>query len=74
MGGRKRNKKRVNITRGTENPDKVQLRMTNAIVELEMAKSFGIYQRSITNDILDETFKKLIDFIHSFYIGVDLRV
>jgi guanylate kinase len=60
-------------TRGTDSEDVKKLRMTNAIVELEMAKNFGIYNRFITNIEIDQTYSDIIEYINQNYFGLNLK-
>ena len=47
--------------------------MTNAVVELEMAKTFGIYNRFITNVDIDQTYNEVVEFINQNYLGLNLQ-
>lgn len=63
----------ITVNRGTEKEEVINLRMTNAVVELEMSKNFGIYDKFLVNDTLEETFTKLIEYVNEKY-GLNLKV
>jgi len=60
-------------TRATDSEKVKELRMTNAIVEIEIAKTFGIYNRFITNIEVDQTYNDVIEFINQNYLGLNLK-
>jgi len=61
------------LFRGTDSEEVKKLRMTNAIVELEMAKNFGIYNRFVTNIEIDQTYNEVIEYINQNYLGLNLK-
>lgn len=63
---------RSNKLRGTDQEKVIELRMKNALEELDKARNFGIYQNFILNNELNEAFKSLLDFINRNYKGLNL--
>jgi guanylate kinase len=58
--------------RGTETEEKIQVRLKNAIGELEFGKVEGNFDASVTNDNLDRCFDEICTIISGWYPSVDL--
>jgi guanylate kinase len=53
--------------RGTETEDKIQVRLQNAIKEIEFGSKEGVFDIIITNDDLDKSLQELISNISRWY-------
>ena len=58
--------------RGTETEEKIQVRLKNAIGELDFGKGEGNFDASVTNDDLERCFNEIVTIINGWYPTVDL--
>lgn len=57
--------------RGSEAEDKIQLRLTNAVGEIEFGKTEGNFDAVVTNDDLEATVDKIVELFKEWYPTVD---
>lgn len=57
--------------RATETEEKIQLRVKNAVGELEFSQQPGMFDENIVNEDLDESFATLLNKLHEWYPSVD---
>ena len=58
--------------RGTETEEKIQVRLKNALGELDFGKGEGNFDASVTNDDLEKCFNEIVTIIDGWYPSVDL--
>jgi len=58
--------------RGTETEDKIQVRMKNALTEIEYGKGDGNFDAVVTNDDLDMCFEEIVQTIHGWFPSMEL--
>jgi guanylate kinase len=58
--------------RGTETEEKIQVRLKNALGELDFGKGEGNFDASVTNDDLEKCFNDIVTIIDGWYPSVDL--
>jgi len=57
--------------RGTEKEEKIQIRLKNALTEMEYGRSPGNFDAIITNDRLGDSVHKLVDLVSEWYPSFD---
>lgn len=60
--------------RGTETDDKIQVRMSNAIGEIDYGNVPGNFDAIVTNNDIDATFKTLVKLLQGWYPELDLYI
>jgi guanylate kinase len=60
--------------RGTETEDKINIRLTTAIKELEYGQLAGNFETILVNDNLEECYDRLVRTLQEWYRDLDLTV
>jgi guanylate kinase len=60
--------------RGTETEDKINIRLTTAIQELEYGQLAGNFEAILVNDNLEECYDRLVRTLQEWYPDLDLTV
>ena len=58
--------------RGTETEDKIEVRMKNAVTEMDFGKGEGNFDAVVTNDNLEECFDEIVKIIHGWFPSLEL--
>ena len=58
--------------RGTETEDKIEVRMRNALTEIDFGKGEGNFDAVVTNDDLDKCFEEIVRTIHGWFPSLAL--
>ena len=59
-------------SRGTETPDKLKIRLENAVGEIAFGHAPGNFDKVIVNDDIEEAFFRLVHLLQGWYPDLEL--
>ena len=60
--------------RGTEDEEKMKVRLENAPAELEYGNTPGNFDATVVNNNLDEAYSEIINYLNKWYVDLALGV